>query len=39
MPGIGEEGGVIASIFLTQLGPTAPRSVGGESLLRNLGVR
>lgn len=39
MPGIGEEGGVIASTFLTQLGSTAPRSVGGESFLRNLGVR
>ncbi len=39
MSGTGEEGGVIASDFLTQLGSTAPRSVGGESFLRNQGVR
>jgi superfamily I DNA/RNA helicase len=39
MPGTGEEGGVIASAFLSQLGPSAPRSVGGESFLRNQGAR
>lgn len=37
MPGTGEDGGVIASTFLGQLGPSAPRPVGGEHFLRNQG--
>lgn len=39
MPGTGEDGGVIASEFLDQLGPMAPRPVGGESFLRNQSAR
>jgi superfamily I DNA/RNA helicase len=39
LPGTGEEGGVIASEFLGQLGAEAPRPIGGEVFLRNQGVR
>jgi superfamily I DNA/RNA helicase len=39
MPGTGEEGGVIASTFLSQLGLSAPRPISGETFLRNQGVR
>jgi superfamily I DNA/RNA helicase len=39
MPGAGDEGGVIASTFLGQLGSSAPRPVSGERFLRDQGVR
>jgi len=34
MPGVGKEGGVIASEFLGQLGSDAPRSISGESFMQ-----
>lgn len=38
MPESGEDSGVIASLFLSQLGSTASRAISGELFLRNLGV-
>jgi hypothetical protein len=34
MPGTGEEGGVIASAFLGQLGSFAPHALRGENFMR-----
>lgn len=35
MPGTGEEGGVVASVFLNQLGSAAPQPIAGDRFLRS----